>query len=159
MKIFKLLMLVGLMTLTVTQCKEESLQDGVVAKMIDYKFIPIVQGTLNGNRAYFLLDTGASISIIDIQQAKKYGVRTTESDGAGVVGYGGVTMLNYDLSNCDIYLGKTRLGNEFNGKDIDIIVKTINKHSGYQIVGIIGNNNIAPNKFVLNFGSGYITKD
>lgn len=158
MRHIKYFLLILSLLLFNVQCEKKS-DPLAITKMLDYNFIPIVEGTLNGHKCYFLLDTGASISILDINQTKNYNVRKFVGDDVGVVGYGGVTMVNYDLENYSIYLGNVKLTEDFQGKDIGTIVKTISKQTNYKIVGIIGNNNIATNDFILNFKTGEIIKN
>ena len=129
-----------------------------VTKIIDYKFLPIIEGKLNGKIAYFLLDTGASISVIDKNQFEKYGVIEVGKSDTGVVGYGGTDSELNILENVNVYVGNTNLTGEFHGKNIKTIVQTINKSSGYKVVGILGNNNISTNRWILDFKNGNILK-
>lgn len=129
-----------------------------VTDMKDYKFIPIVKTTLNGKTAYLLLDTGASISIFDINQAKQFGITPTGDSDLDVIGYGGVASGIEAASEYTLFLGGEKMEDTFHMKDISDIVKIVNRETGYQIVGILGNNNIAKHSLILNFKEGKINK-
>lgn len=49
----------------------------------------IVQGTLNGKKAYMLIDTGASAGIIHKSNVKKYGLNENKNHSVNMVGAGG----------------------------------------------------------------------
>ena len=121
-------------------------------------FLPIVEGTLNGKRALFLLDTGASVSILDLKSATNYNVRIGTTEDMGIGGYGGVTSDINSLSNVDLRLGAEKMKDKFSGKDIQYLVQAIRKNTGYTIVGIIGNNNITESRLILDFENNVILK-
>lgn len=49
----------------------------------------IVEGKVNGKIAYFLIDTGASVGLINYDQRKKYGLQKGKSYAGTIVGAGG----------------------------------------------------------------------
>lgn len=157
-----LLMLSLASLITLNNCKDKTENvygDNFVTSMINYKKLPLVEGTLNGQSAYFILDTGATISILDSEQLKNYKVVNKGLSEDYVVGYGGVDSESYELDNVNILIGKdVSLTERFQGKNIKTIVNTVKTFSGKKIVGIIGNNNISSNKLILDFNKGTITK-
>lgn len=95
----------------------------------------IVEGTLNDKVAYFLIDTGASVGLIDDTQVKKYNLSVGRKYGGTLVGAGG-TM--YDVRYCNTFAnvgGKTIP--QFLLTDIEGVVKSIKHETGIEIVGII----------------------
>lgn len=139
-------------------CEKKSNDPNIQTHMIDYRKIPLVEGTLNGRKALFILDTGATISIIDINQIKEYNIQNTGTSEGTVVGYGGTDDMTYDLKNVDVKVGKIDFMVSFQGKNIANIVRVIKKYNNRQIVGIIGNDNISDRNLILNFRTGEITK-
>ena len=95
----------------------------------------IVEGTLNDKVAYFLVDSGASVGLIDDAQVKKYNLSVGRKYGGTLVGAGG-TM--YDVRYCNTFAivgGKTIP--QFLIADIEGVVKSIKHETGIEIVGII----------------------
>ena len=102
--------------------------------------IPIVKGKINGDDAYFIVDSGASISLLDSKQDKKYGFFTAESqDGGGVAGYGGNTTM-MDVIGAVVNVGGITFEGPFMSQDISNVVSAIEKSDGIHISGIIGSN-------------------
>lgn len=95
----------------------------------------IVEGQVNGKSAYFLIDTGASVGLIDKEKKKKYGLKEGFSYHGTLIGAGG-EMKN--VRHCDTFV-------EFQGKkipqfllaDIGNIVESIKRETGIEILGII----------------------
>lgn len=149
-----------LLVLTVSCKKEVNVSNDFVYthKMIQRDFLPIVEGTLNGKKAMFLLDTGASISILDLKKSSEYNVTLGNVKDMGIGGYGGVTSDINELTNIDLRLGELRLTQDFSGKDIGYLIDAIYKNTGVRIVGIIGNNNIASHNLILDFETNTVLK-
>ena len=95
----------------------------------------IVEGQVNGKSAYFLIDTGASVGLIDKEKKKKYGLKEGFRYHGTLIGAGG-EMKN--VRHCDTFV-------EFQGKkipqfllaDIGNIVESIKRETGIEILGII----------------------
>ena len=138
--------------------KKKKDSDDYEHKIIVSDYLPIVEGTLNGKKCYFLLDTGASISVLDTTQIAKYGVKTVSKDDMTIGGYGGVSSDIMTLSNVNVFLSNEKLNKEFLGKDISYLIKPIRNNTGYTVVGIIGNNNISSEKFIIDFKNKVIRK-
>ena len=95
----------------------------------------IIEGQVNGKSAYFLIDTGASVGLIDKEKKKKYGLKEGFSYHGTLIGAGGEMK---DVKHCDTFV-------EFEGKtipqfllaDISNVVKSIKRETGIAILGII----------------------
>ena len=95
----------------------------------------IVEGQVNGKSAYFLIDTGASVGLIDKEKKKKYGLKEGFRYHGTLIGAGGDMK---DVKHCDTFV-------EFEGKtipqfllaDISNVVKSIKRETGIEILGII----------------------
>ena len=157
----KKLFLLGLISFSLISCKKElnvSNDFTYSHKFVERDFLPIVEGTLNGKKAYFLLDTGASLSILNLKKSSEYGVRIGNTEDVGIGGYGGVTSDITELTNVDLRFGTERMKDKFSGKDIGYLIKAIRKNTGFEIVGIVGNNNITTSKLILDFENNVILK-
>lgn len=95
----------------------------------------IIEGKVNGKSAYFLLDSGASVGLMDEDKRKEYGLVRGRSFNGSLVGAGG-EMRN--VRHCDTFV-------EFQGKqipqfllaDISGVVSSIKRETGIEILGII----------------------
>lgn len=95
----------------------------------------IVEAEVNDKPAYFLLDSGASVALIDKDRKKEYGLKEGRRFEGTIIGAGG-EMRN--VRHCDTFV-------HFGGKvipqfllaDISGVVKSIKKETGIEILGII----------------------
>ena len=95
----------------------------------------IVEGKVNGKEAFFLVDTGASVGLMDSNQRDDYGLVRGRKYSGTIVGAGG-EMRN--VRHCDTFV-------HFGGKvipqfllaDISGVVKSIKKETDIEILGII----------------------
>lgn len=157
----KKLIVTTLLILLMIGCKkEENVSNDFVYKheFVQRDFLPIVAGTLNGSKVYFLLDTGASISILDLKQSSRFGVKQGLLEDLQIGGYGGVTSNITRLENVDIRLGTEIMTQDFKGKDIQYLIKAIYQNTGVSILGIIGNDNISNSNLILDFETNNILK-
>lgn len=95
----------------------------------------IVECTVNNKSAYFLLDSGASVGLIDNSQRKEYDLIKGRQYNGTLVGAGG-EMSN--VRHCDTFVnfaGKTIP--QFLLADISGVVDSIKRETGIEILGII----------------------
>lgn len=94
----------------------------------------IIEGRVNGKAAYFLLDSGASVGLIDDNQRRDYDLVKGKRFSGILVGAGG----EISARHCDTFV-------EFEGKvipqfllaDISGVVDSIKRETGIEILGII----------------------
>lgn len=95
---------------------------------------PIIEATLEGKKANFLLDTGATVGILSDRIVKKYNIKLGRDYKQPLVGAGGEFKAKY----CHSY---ALLGNkpitQFLVSNIDEVVKSIKAQTGVEIQGII----------------------
>lgn len=95
----------------------------------------IIEGLVNDKPARFLLDSGASVALIDKDKKKEYGLKEGRRYNGTLIGAGG-EMRN--VRHCDTFV-------EFEGKtipqfllaDISGVVESIKRETGIEILGII----------------------
>ena len=151
-----IIVIATLVGMFVGSCKKDEPTPGLVTKIDDFRRLPIVKGTLNGQKANFILDTGATISVIDLNQLSKYKVRNGGPMDDVVIGYGGTVSSKVYLNNVEVKLGDLVLSSEFQGQDIGQLLGVIEEQTGTKLVGIIGNNNISKSKLTLDFKRGEV---
>lgn len=95
----------------------------------------IVEGVVNGKAANFLVDTGASLALMDYDQRKKYELSVGKSYHGTIVGAGG-EMRNVKYCNTFVNL-EDKVIPQFLLADIGDVVKSIKRETGIEILGII----------------------
>lgn len=95
----------------------------------------IIEGIVNGKTANFLIDTGASVALIDDTKVKKYELAVGKRFNGTLVGAGG-EMRNIRHCNTFVNVGGKDIS-QFLIADIESVVKSIKKETGIEILGII----------------------
>jgi hypothetical protein len=113
--------------------------------------VPIVQGTLNNKKVYYIIDSGASLSVLDESQSKtyKFNVFDNPDYGSGV-GYGGIAKFKQALG-VDAYIGGVKVNVIFRTQNLSILVDAIQRQNGIKIVGIVGCDWLKTNKIIIDF--------
>ncbi|HEY4653093.1 MAG TPA: aspartyl protease family protein [Cyclobacteriaceae bacterium] len=111
-------------------------------RIINLQQKPIVAGTLNGKKVYFLLDTGSDFTLLNETETKKYGFKTVNRESDLIVnkavGMGGTIVEFKSVYNVSISLGSTRISTTCLAYDMSLLVTIIRNRSGIEISGIIG---------------------
>lgn len=95
----------------------------------------IVQGTVNGKAACFLIDSGASLGMMDYDQRKDYDLAVGRRFNGTIIGAGG-EMRN--VKHCDTFVNlENKVIPQFLLADIGDVVKSIKRETGVEILGII----------------------
>lgn len=95
----------------------------------------IIEGRVNDKTACFLIDTGASVGIIDVDQRKKFDLQKGKRFQGTIVGAGG-EMNN--IYHCNTLVNiENRTIPQFLLADISDVVKSIENQTGIKILGII----------------------
>lgn len=95
----------------------------------------VVEGKVNGKEACFLLDTGASVGLMDDNQVRDYDLAKGRKYNGTLIGAGGEMR---GVRHCDTFVeleGKTIP--QFLLADISNVVKAIKKETGIEILGIV----------------------
>lgn len=119
--------------------------------------IPVVEGKINGKRAYFIIDTGASCSILNQSVSDRFGFKSFVKSDEHVVALEGQARMNHAF-NCLVEVGPLRLKNViFRTKCMDNFVSVIQTHENIEIAGIIGSDIFNRYGIAINFKSNTIT--
>lgn len=95
----------------------------------------IIEGKVNGKEACFLLDTGASVGLMDDNQVRDYDLAKGRRYNGTLIGAGGEMR---GVRHCDTFVeldGKTIP--QFLLADISGVVDSIRRETGIEILGII----------------------
>jgi hypothetical protein len=102
--------------------------------------IPVVEGKINGKRAYFIVDTGASISILNETEASRFGFKFFTPQDIEVHGLSGQAEIN-EATHCEVEFGSLKIrGLKFHTKKLNEVVRAIHENEAVEIAGIIGAN-------------------
>jgi hypothetical protein len=100
--------------------------------------IPIIEGKINGKRALFIVDTGASCSILNQTGSVHFGFGYLTHAGQNVYGLGGNAKIN-QVVNCAVEFGPLKIRNlTFRTNPLDYLTEAIREHEKIEIAGIIG---------------------
>lgn len=95
----------------------------------------IIECKVNDKKAYFLVDTGASIGLIDNNKRKKFDLSVGREYNGTLVGAGG-EMRN--VRHCNTFVEfYEKVISQFLLTDISGVVKSIKRETGIEILGII----------------------
>lgn len=95
----------------------------------------IVEGKVNDKKAYFLIDTGASIGLIDNNKCKKFDLSVGKQYNGTLVGAGGEIC---NVKYCNTFVEfENKVIPQFLLTDISSVVDSIKRETGIEILGII----------------------
>ena len=98
---------------------------------------PIVKVNVNNKEAYMLIDTGASLGVIDSNQLKDYNLEKYRKLSTTVVGVGGKEQNAYDLRPYILDIEGIKL-HQFATFDLSSVVDSIKRETNIKILGVIG---------------------
>ena len=98
--------------------------------------IPIIKGLVNNQPVYFIVDSGASLSVLDKNQSSKLKFFTAPSEESAA-GYSGIAVF-HEAFNVDVSVGDLPVKTKFRAQDMSAIVQLIREAEGIYISGIIG---------------------
>lgn len=130
---------------------------GYSQSSIDFKIIQnliIVNAQVNGNSGYFIVDTGASVSVIDSRKDRKYGFDLFMSKDDRMSGFSGKTKL-YRTSQIKLKLKGLKIESPYRFvacdlSDVNQSVKDVN------IVGILGADFLINYKAMIDYSNNKI---
>jgi hypothetical protein len=121
-----------------------------------FRKLPIIDVTLNGKPAKFILDSGATFSVLNIKDQDLFGFGTEEDTENEAVGYGGQAQFE-KVKWVELKIGDVKLSGDFNAQDLSKIVGVIKSNEGITVNGIIGVNYFTSYGFILDFKNYKIT--
>lgn len=119
--------------------------------------IPVIEGRINGKQAYFIVDTGASCSILNESRSQQFGFTFKNRNAADLVtGLGGEAVISL-VYNCQIELGPLKIRSiTFHAKPIDYLTRLIHNNEKIDVAGIIGSDILNRYDIIIDFGANAI---
>lgn len=115
---------------------------------------PLVEVEINGRPAVMLVDTGSSVSVIDINQLDDYGASMGRSAGITLRGIGDKADVVYVRDA--IVSAKGVLMHQFVAYDLSGIIEAIYITTGIRITGIIGYPQIRQAEMIIDSNNNVI---
>ncbi|MBT1708341.1 retroviral-like aspartic protease family protein [Fulvivirgaceae bacterium PWU5] len=116
--------------------------------------IPVVNGRINGKSAWFIIDTGASVSVLNAAEARYFGfhvANTVYHEARSINGLGGRSNI-YDVSGCDLEIGQLPLKYiAWQGQDMHALFRAIHDNEEIRIAGIIGSDVLSKYRISIHY--------
>lgn len=119
---------------------------------------PLIPIKVNGKSVYFLVDTGASIALVDIEKQKELKFKLGNKLSGTIVGAGGETSDVYHVKDLDVDLNGHKIY-QFVATNIDDVKRSIKKATGYDIFGIISYSQMKQLNMIIDTKTGNIYFD
>ena len=115
--------------------------------------LPIIEAEVNGINGKFLIDSGAEISILDLNSMYIYGYSVDETKPKTfVTGIGG-SQPTFTLKNVDFSVNDVPIEFIFKGLDIRTLRRS------YGIVGIIGSDYMSKHNLMIDYDAKTLRKN
>ena len=158
-------LLFSLLSCACISCSENMNKNKFVSKIKDTSingiYIPISKITINGNKEYFIIDTGANISMIDFEYYKNNQEKFTFLKDIDIT----INGISGDKDVSEKYVlaeigDSLKLNQQFMTSDLSDIIHNIKNVCGFKIVGIIGSDYLNKYNFCVDFNNNalYINK-
>jgi hypothetical protein len=118
--------------------------------------IPIVAAKINGKNAWFIVDSGASVSLLNESAADFFGFKYNAYLEEHVHSLSGDSKLKR-ATNCVVDLGPLQVSHHmFHTKEMASIVAAIELHESITISGIIGADILNQFRITIDFGNNVL---
>lgn len=107
-----------------------------------------IQGTIANRTAYFLFDTGATVSLISDRYVKRNKLTIGRPFQGRLIGAGGAFQTSHMCNDIATINGKQFC--QFIISDIDDIIQSIKQETGIEIAGIVGLPQMQVNNIIIN---------
>lgn len=136
---------------------EKEVPGDKIVKLQNASGIPIVKIKVNGKEVYAIMDTGASISVVNKNSNDNLDFNYfADPNSEEVAGYGGTTaMMLTDISGFE--LDGEYLRGEFKTQDLTNVISAMRNGTGYTITAIVGMNFMRKYDFAFDFEENVLT--
>lgn len=121
---------------------------------------PIIRATLNGQEAFFLLDTGSSLSILDMTQARKFGYfcrpqQSTRKIQAIFLDGSRQTLMH--AASVNLQIGAKSVLTSYVACNLSDLVYSLRSKTQLHISGIIGSDVMQVYGFRIDYDQGRVS--
>jgi hypothetical protein len=123
--------------------------------IVDLTYKPIIEVTLNGKKAYFMVDTGSDITILNARDDNKYGFGTVKRafENHSLTGIGGSISNIYSTYDVKLEVGSSRVMNRYLAYDLSRVVRMTEEKTKIKISGIIGSDLMKRYGFIIDYAN------
>lgn len=115
--------------------------------------VPFITVMMKGKPETFIMDTGASVSVIDKEYADREGIWYVD-DGGSMITFSGTEQKQYKTErNVEFIIGDVTYSQPFMVQDIGKLRSFV----GRKVRGVIGSDFLYGNKVVIDFGNLVLT--
>ncbi|WP_079685494.1 retropepsin-like aspartic protease family protein [Ohtaekwangia koreensis] len=116
--------------------------------------IPVVKAKLNGKNAFFIIDTGASVSILNESEAAHFGFSVVNYDVQAmteVMSFNGTSNIGH-VNTCILEIGSTAIKyHGFRSKDMREFASILQRDEQIRLAGILGSDLLNRYSMSINF--------
>jgi len=145
----QILLIVYIVLFSLSSCKSDNHPDDIEFSM--NKGLPIIKAELNGMDVYFLIDSGATSSVLNVGCAEVYGFSYRLLDGQVMSGINGDALVGH-VSNAKVVINGTRIALRFKSVDLSSVNNRLN------IVGLIGSDYLYRNEMIIDYKNKVLRK-
>jgi len=126
-------------------------------KLASFSKLPLIKGTINGKEAYFIIDSGATVTVLNSTTADDFGFRVEEEYDGEAAGYGGKAhFMKAAAATIKTDTGIELWAPDIKAQDLSPIVNAVKNNENVTVSGIIGTNIIKKYEFIINFKNNTI---
>lgn len=114
--------------------------------------VPIVKAKINDKKAYFIVDSGATSSLIALEVCNDYGV-IVQTASQNITGIGSNTKMyqcNAIISLGDINISPVKATSLAN------LIKSVKSRCFIKIAGVIGTDSMSENKLIIDYSNNQL---
>lgn len=127
-------------------------------KMKSYRSKPIIELDMNGKKAYFIVDSGADVSVLNSKSSEEYAFQSVKDyKQYSATGFSGQNYTFYKAKNANVYFEGLELRTVFYATDLENLAYSIKEKTSYLITGIIGADLLNRYGFVIDYKNKTIT--
>ena len=113
--------------------------------------VPIIEGELNGKKAFFIVDTGSTITVLDILKRKYFGFSIYKNISKKLHGFGGKSLKLWLLFDTHLKLGGKLIATNYTGTPLNKLKDSILETTGYEISGVLGSDVIRDYGIIVDY--------
>ena len=122
--------------------------------------IPVIEVILNGKPARFIIDTGASVSVLNEPDAGYYGFRVIDPfflADIEVTGFADTSLMK-QTANCTLEIGRLKITHlRFKSKNISHLTSLLYRNECVRVAGILGSDMFTQYRMQIDFMNKTIT--
>lgn len=130
--------------------------ENFIGNSIDFRYvgkIPVISVMFNGKHVDFIVDTGASVSILNSYDMDEYGFTRGDELSMNLNGLGGDTQVMSLAANTNLIINGKRIWPRFMINDISNVVNHLEKQndSDNDVIGILGSDICSRYGFIIDY--------